>query len=122
MIDGILMLCGYDCEIICSFLRQVNSFTRYCGTSGDKKGIVCAYKLIDLIVTRRVVDEFSWTGISKKVDEKKLAFNVLDKFQEFFHKVVHEADVTWSITASSDTLKSIVKYSKRRVQDEGKRL
>ncbi|KMQ82823.1 hypothetical protein RF55_21745 [Lasius niger] len=69
------------------------------GTTGQKDGNKISYLLMDRLFERQLLTQCSWTGSTKKKEEKnnKIAFFKYNQIIEAIYKIIHLADLRYTI-------------------------
>lgn len=114
-----------------SMNRHVLKLSTICGTTGKSDGVDCAYRLIDYMATREIVNMCSWTGLARDNTEltgnqpsgsneleagtSKIPLKFYAKFRELFFRVVRLADQDFSEASCEKFLKGVMKNSKQRL-------
>lgn len=83
------------------------------GTTGKKNGNKIVYLLMDRLFERQLLTMCSWTGSTKKKQEKteKIAFFKYNRITEAIYKIIHLADSNYMIDDNIGFLKRILKNS-----------
>lgn len=85
------------------------------GTTGKKDGNKIAYLLMDRLFERQLLTLCSWTGSTKKKEEKmKIAFSKYNRITEAVYKIIHSADSRYTIDDNTGFFKRILKNSVSR--------
>lgn len=94
------------------------------GMTGKKDGKKIVYLLMDRLFERQLLTLCSWTGSTKKKEEKikKIAFLKYNRIIEIFYKILHLADSNYTIDDNMILLKRILKNSVSRSKQLEKRL
>lgn len=81
------------------------------GTTGNKDGKKIAYILMDRLFERQLLTLCSWTGSTKKKEDKtnKIAFFKYNRIIEAIYKIIHLADSRYMIDDNINFLKRILK-------------
>lgn len=108
--------------------RYVKKLSTICGTSGRSDGVDSAYRLIDYMATREMMNMCSWTGLARDVAEQpagnhqvgacKIPLKFYVKFRELFFTVIRLSDETFSEASSDKFLKDVMKNSKQRLSSK----
>ncbi|XP_041989258.1 uncharacterized protein LOC121740592 [Aricia agestis] len=111
-IDNIQKLNELEQQLSESSVRQQLK-NRYSVICSGGKGIDCAYTLVDILFSRDLLCQFTWSGGSRK-DDIKIAFKTYKNILSFFWDMVHSWDVTYTINENESFFKNILKNSKKR--------
>lgn len=97
------------------FLQKM-ILSRVVGKSNNSgSGINSAYKLVDVMFSRSVLTNFTWTGNTTTNTNKKMAFISLKNTIKLFHDVIFEADRSFTSIDNENFFKSrILKYATAR--------
>lgn len=106
--------------------HYVEILSTICGKTGKSDGIDCAYRLIDYMASRDMINMCSWTGLSRDAAEpsesnefeagpSKIPLKFYSKFRELFFRVLRLADQDFSEASCEKFLKGIMKNSKQRL-------
>ncbi|XP_029677336.1 uncharacterized protein LOC115244088 [Formica exsecta] len=104
-------LCNQEFEL--AFIKVMSEIG---GTTGKKDGNKIAYLLMDRLFERQLLTLCSWTGSTKKKEEKmkKIAFFKYNRITEAIYKIIHLADSRYTIDDNIGFLKRILKNSVSR--------
>lgn len=83
------------------------------GTDGHEDGKIIGKKILQILFTKKVLTNFSWTGISRtKNVEKKIPFQGNTNILKFFLNVLLQADSRWNTEKNEKFFKSnILKHA-----------
>lgn len=86
------------------------------GTTGKKNGNKIGYLLMDQLFERQLLTLCSWTGSTKKKEEKiqKIAFFKYNRITEAVYKIIHLADSRYTIDDNISFFKRILRNSVSR--------
>ncbi|XP_062554531.1 uncharacterized protein LOC134219712 [Armigeres subalbatus] len=114
--------------------RTIGKLSTVCGTSGKADGLDSAYRLIDCVITREMINMCSWTGMARDSTEaamnlpsgsnepeasaSKIPLKFYIKFREMFLTVIRLADHDFSEASCEKFFKVIMKNSKQRLSSK----
>lgn len=86
------------------------------GTTGKKDGNKIGYLLLDRLFERQLLTLCSWTGSTKKKEEKmkKIPFSKYNQIIVTVYEIVHLADSRYTIDDNISFFKRILKNSTTR--------
>ncbi|XP_045511410.1 uncharacterized protein LOC123706270 [Colias croceus] len=116
-----------DLEKMESFLldkkNKIKLLTQYsfvCPKS-EGKGATCAYKILDMFLSREFLCKCSWTGGSRKSEETKFGLKKYKNILNFFFELVRSWDGTYTLTDNENFFKSVLKNSGKRKLNKNER-
>lgn len=97
----------------------VNQLTAISGNSGVENGWKVCYAVIDQYITRKLMNQCSWTGKTRDPElEKKIPLSIYKEIIHVLYEVVSKADKTFTVSNLELFFKTVIKNSKRRLQQE----
>lgn len=84
------------------------------GSSGEEDGTKIGYKLVDTLFSPHLLVNYTWTGVSRKKEEKK-SFQQLDGIVDLFLTVISLADRRFTRQKTINLFKDgVLKHAKQR--------
>ncbi|CAG4934046.1 unnamed protein product [Parnassius apollo] len=103
--DSFLSNIKHRCKLIQQYSQQCSQL--------ECKGVTCAYKMLDLIFSRKFLYMCSWTGGSRS-DELKIGFKSYKNILKFYFELIHSWDSTYTMQDNENFFKDILKNSAKK--------
>lgn len=86
--------------------------------SGQLDGLKVAYRLADAVFDPYLLQEYTWTGVSRGPlpNTTKKPFQTMFGIVDVFFEILHMADTRYTKQKTEDFFKMILKHSKKRAQ------
>ncbi|XP_055921153.1 uncharacterized protein LOC129952547 [Eupeodes corollae] len=96
--------------------KLINKFTKIAGDSGNKSARKVGVKIIERIISARLLTKFTWTGRTNGTNNTKLPFITYSSIFHLCLQVISKADRSFDTKACENFLKNnVLKHSSMRL-------